>query len=185
MYFVLEQDRETSFMAVFEDANPGHDLKWCKGSSIEPDEQPSNLKLIVDEPRDEYPDFFTDVPATFCSQRMRARMEAAGVDNIEYYPVEMTERGSGKRIDGYFAINVIGRMACMDRQRSKFTEWRKRIARIQSLALDEGAIQGMKVFRPHEYLAVILVDENVAESIRGLPGVDLRPAEGWGDGHRF
>ena len=185
MYFVMEHDRETSFMTAFKDDNPGHDLKWAMGRPIEPDEQPSGLKLIVDEPRDEYPDFFTDLPAAFCSQRLRERLEAAGVDSIDYYPIEMVERDSGRRIDGYFAINVLGRIACMDRQRSKFTEWRKRIIRIQSLALDESAIQGMKVFRPHEYLAVILVDGDVTESIRGLPGVDVRPAEGWGDCHRF
>lgn len=174
MYFVLEPDRETAFMVAFKQANRGHDLKWVMGSLMYPDEQPAGLKLIVDEPRDEYPDFFTDIPAPFCSRRMKERLEAAGV-----------ERESGRRIDGYFAINVIGRIACMDRQRSQFTEWRKRVSRIQSLVLDPAAIQGMRVFRPNEYPAVILVDGDVAEALRGLPGVTLRPAEGWTDAHRF
>ncbi|RKG99963.1 hypothetical protein D7V97_30950 [Corallococcus sp. CA053C] len=185
MYFVLEQERETAFMVSFEDANPGHDLKWSMGRLIPPDEKPSGLKLTVEEVRDAYPDYFTEVPVDFCSRRMRERLEAVGVDNIDYHPVEMVDEATGKHIDKYFAMNVLGRIVCMDRQRSQFTEWRKRIARIQSLVLDPAAIQGMRVFRMNEYPDVIVVDGDVAEALRGLPGVALRPAEGWSDAHRF
>jgi hypothetical protein len=184
MYFVLEQDRGTVFMAFAHDDNPGHDLKWSMGRLIEPDEQPRNLAVIVEDARERYPDFFTVVPTTFCSQRMRDALNAAGADNIEYYPVEMQEP-SGKRLDGYFAMNIIGRIECMDRERSEFTEWRKRIARIQSLSLNASAPKGVKIFRPHEYPDIILISEDVAEAIRGFPGVSLMAAEGWSDAHRF
>lgn len=184
MYYLLEEDRGYAFMASLKDDNPGHDAKWMMGRLLEPDDKPAGLKLTIDEPRERYPDFFTEVPAFFCSQRLRDRLKAAGVDNVEFYPLEMVER-SGKRIEGYFAINIIGRLACMDRERSQFTEWRKRITRIQSLALDMSAIKGFKVLRLHEYPELILVSEDVAEAIRELPGVSLRPAEGWNDAHRF
>ncbi|OJT24240.1 hypothetical protein BO221_13750 [Archangium sp. Cb G35] len=184
MYFVLEENREYAFMASFSDENPGHDAKWMMGKLLEPDDNPSGLKLKIEEPRDVYPDFFTEVPAFFCSQRMRDRLKAAGVDNVEFYPLEMVEP-SGKRIEEYFVINVIGRLACMDRERSQFKEWRKRITRIQSLALDMSAIKGLKVLRLHEYPELILVSEDVAEALRDLPGVSLKPAEGWSDAHRF
>lgn len=184
MYFVLEEDRAYAFMAVFEDANPGHDAKWMMGRLMEPDDKPSQLKLTIEEAPERYPDFFTEVPAFFCSQRLRDRLKAAGVDNVEFYPVDMAEQ-SGRRVEGYFAMNIIGRIACMERERSKFTEWRKRVTRIQSLALDESAIKGLKIFRPHEYPEAIIVSKDVAEALRDLPGVLLQPAEGWSDAHRF
>lgn len=185
MYFVLEEDREYAFMAAFEDANPGHDLKWMMGQPIGVDEKPSKLKLTIEEPLDQYPDFFTETPVTFCSKRLQDRLKAAGVDNIEYYPVDMVDKSGKRQIDGYFAMNVIGRIKCMDRQRSKFTEWDERVARIHSLSLKKSAMKGLKVFRPDEYQEIILVSADVGEALRGLPGVLLMPAEGWSDTHRF
>lgn len=184
MYYVLEEDRRYAFMASLKDDNPGHDAKWMMGRRLEPDDRPAGLKLMIEESREGYPDFFCEVPAFFCSERLRDRLKAVGADNLEFYPLDMIEP-SGKRIEGYFAFNVIGRLACMDHERSQFTQWRNRIVRIQSLALNLSATKGLKILRLNEYPELVLVSEDVAEAIRELAGVSLRPAEGWSDAHRF
>lgn len=184
-YFALEQDRDTAFMAAFEEAEPGHDLKYMSGRLISPEEQPKELTVFVDDPPDTYPDFFWTIRAVFCSQRMRERLTAAGVDNVEYFPVRIVEEESGREVPGYYLMNIVARISALDRDRAKVTEWRKRITRVQSLALNDAAIGGTKVFRLHEYPGIVFVSDDVAAAVRSLPGVALRPAEGWNDAHRF
>ena len=119
-----------------------------------------------------------------CSLKFRNRLDALGVNNVGYIPIDIIEE-SGTHVEGYFAMNIIGRLRCMDRSRSQFTFWRNRITRIQSLSLDIMAIHDCSIFRLHEYPELVLVEDRVATQLRDMPGVSLLPAEGWSDEHLF
>lgn len=194
MYHVLEMDLEQAVMAAFEEARPGHDLKWLEGRLFGPDERPESPAVTLSEvyddfdepgdPQEELPDFFELMRVCVGSQRFRAALTAAGVANVEYYPV-VIRSSPPREIGSYFALNVVGRVACMDMDRSDYTVHDGRVARIHSLALDEGAIHGLTIFRLHELPEIILVAQRVADALRDLQGVSLLPAEGWSDEHRF
>jgi hypothetical protein len=184
MYYVLDADREFAVQASFEEANPGHDLKWFMGRLMDETERPFDLKLHPVEPPEKYPDYFELMRVTIVSQKFKDALASAGVDNVEFFPVSIVDP-SNKAIGAHYAMNIAGRIACMDKARSKFTTWEGQVARIRSLALDESAIKGCKIFRLHENQTVPLLHEDVANTIRTLQGVLLKPAEGWSDKHRF
>jgi hypothetical protein len=184
MYYVLEAAPEHMVDGVFEEANPGHDIKWMVGQGMEPDEKPDELKILLDEPNEEYPDFFELVHTPFGSERFKKALAASGVDNVEFYPTPILD-DSGKVVASTLAMNILGRIACMDKTKSQVTRLGKRIVRIKSLAIDDGAIHGCKMFRIHERPSLILVSRDVADAIRELVGVTLLPAEGWSDSHLF
>ena len=193
MYYVLEQDINHSVSASFLDANPGHHMKWYKGQQFEKDELPSNLQLHIDnddiEITDEnedgvYPDFFTGIATAFCSEKTYQVLDKAGIQNIQYYPVVIIEEG-GRHVEGYYAMNILGRIACLDRSQSKCNYFEGEVVRIKSMVLEESLVHDIPIFRLHELPDTILVNEKVANLIAGLVGVHLSPAEGWNDNHLF
>jgi uncharacterized protein DUF1629 len=184
MYYVLDADRELAVQASFEEANPGPGLKWFMGRAMDADERPVDLKLVPTEPPEQYPDYFELRRVAIVSQKFKEALASVGVDNVEFFPVSIGSPAK-KAIGAHYAMNIVGRIACMDKTRSKFTTWEGQVARIRSLALDEIAIKGCKIFRLHENQTIPLLHEDVANAIRALQGVLLKPAEGWSDKHRF
>lgn len=184
MYYVLDADRALAVDANFKEANPGHDLKWFMGRIMDADERPLDLMVVSTSPPQEYPDYFDLMRAIIVSQKFKDALASAGADNVEFFPVSIMEP-TKRPLGAYYALNIIGRIACMDRSRSKFTTWEEQVARIRSLAIDESAIKEIKILRLHEEPTVLLVDEDVASAVRGLKGVLLMPAEGWSDKYRF
>ena len=200
MYCVLEMDPEQAVMASFEEANPGHDLKWLMGSIPDTDTRPAGLRIMIDEPDDEYeepeaesadgnagpayPDYFELMRVPIGSTRLKEALTRAGVDNIEYYPVPIVDL-SGQTVQGHYAMNIIGRLTCIDRAKSALVTDGGQIVRIKSLTLDTQKIHGAKVFRLHEYPEITIVSSDVADALHEMSGVLLLPAQGWSDEHRF
>lgn len=190
-------------MALFQEDEPGHDLKWLFGAPMTVD-VPRNTSIVIDDDHDhdeydqgsdatsssdhddsEYPDFFDMMRAPIGSERLKFALERAGVDNVEFFPTTI-EEPSGKRLAGYYAMNIVGRISCVDSERSVFSKTStQKIVRIDSLVLREENIGGAKLFRLHEYPEIIVITEDVASAVRSLPGVLLSPATGWSDAHRF
>jgi hypothetical protein len=193
MYYILEQDRNNSVSASFSDANPGHHMKWYKGQKFEKNELPSDLQLHIDNNdieivdqniRAVYPDFFTGTATAFCSEKMRQLLDKAGIQNIEYYPLVIIEEG-GRRVEGHYAMNILGRIACLDKTQSECNYFEGEIVRIKSMAIDESLVHDIPIFRLHELPDIILVSEKIANVTKGLVGIQLSPAEGWNDSHLF
>jgi uncharacterized protein DUF1629 len=118
------------------------------------------------------------------STKFREALEAARVDNIDYYPAKITDASSGRVHDNYWAANIVGLVSCMDRQKSKYASRAVSpdlVRNIDELHLDYSKIHGEKIFRLKEYFRLILVDETVKQAITDaqLRGVLLVPAEGY------
>ncbi|WP_437661598.1 imm11 family protein [Sorangium sp. So ce1182] len=183
-YHVLEEDRDWKFLASLGEADPGHDIKWLMGRPFEYGEQPRDLVVELEERRRSYPDFFELLRAPVVSYRFKGALDSIGVDNVDYYPTLLREP-RGRCVQGYYVINVVGRIACVDRAASRFTMVDDQLIRMQSLVIDPQAASGARVFRLHEYPEIIVVDAGVADAVKSLVGLTLRPADGWSDAHRF
>ncbi|WP_437277904.1 hypothetical protein WME90_42830 [Sorangium sp. So ce375] len=186
-------------MASFEEARPGHDLKWMHGQRFAFDVTPAGLKIILEEPFDEHmtdgeesegvqpetlPDFFELMRVPIGSGRLRNALLGAGVDNVEYYPALLVE-SSGRTMEGLQAMNVVGLVDAIDRGASALVSDDDQIVRIDALTLNERAIGDLKIFRLLGYRDILVVHPAVADAVRSLAGVRLSPAQGWSDEHRF
>lgn len=203
-YFILEQNSSTAVMALLQEREPGHDLEWLLGQPVTTDgSRPRDIKVILDndydydehfnaagtapdfeDESDILPDYFDTLKSPIGSERFKTALSRIGVDNVEFVPASI--QGTPKPVQmNYYVINVIGRIACIDRVHSLLSNSGGQVARIISLTLKPEAIAEAKMFRMHEYPEIIVVSDDVASAIRSLSGVSLMPADGWNDAHRF
>jgi hypothetical protein len=122
------------------------------------------------------PDLVTYLIPLF-SERIRATLDAAGVDNIDYYPVTLTGPEANQTDDRYMLGNVLGLVECIAHSKSNGTQhplskrWQ-----YTSFVIDEERVSTLLLFRPLEMRNLIVVHEHLAErlSAAGLDGVRIR-----------
>ncbi|MFP2927135.1 imm11 family protein [Pyxidicoccus sp. 3LG] len=118
------------------------------------------------------------------SSRFKDALDSAGVDNIDYYPAEITNESTGKVHRGYYAANIIGMIAGLDRSKTLYTpmpSFPDTVLEFKELHLDLAKVHGAKVFRLQESCTTLLMHESVKQAIEkaGLRGMELLPAEGY------
>lgn len=122
-----------------------------------------------------------DIP--LFSPTLRRALEAAGVDNVEYFPATVTHPKTKQKRE-YWAANVLGMVAGMDRKRSKYTGFRGSddlAGEIEKLVLDDEAFEKLGICRLSEYDLLIVVSEKVkrAAAAAGVEGVVFMSPRDW------
>lgn len=160
------------------------ELDFFKGSLLEVP-QKVNLHIEVESLHTPLPDYFEVHGVPVVNKKFIEAIELASVDNYQAFPVEIRFEDVIK--SGYFILNVIGQIKCFDEPRSKLSKFGPSIALIFSLKLLENPANGSYIFRAHEYLEVIFIQENVKKEIEkaNISGCKMRNADGWSDEHRF
>jgi len=89
-------------------------------------------------------------------------------------------------LQGYYILNVVGRVACIDLDASDLKKFKNVIVRIKKLVLDAN-IQVVELFRANEFPLAILISETIQQQLNQakLSGLLMKPADGWNDQHRF
>ncbi len=98
------------------------------------------------------------------SSRLRKLLEKTGCNNIQYFPVTLRNAANGAETSNYCLSNILGRIACLDRDHSEFEvseEDEDRVDFIEALAIDEKKILGFDLFRLHEDPEIIIASERV------------------------
>lgn len=164
---------------------PGHpELRFNSGARISEQIPVIELRQGPDH-QGSIPDHVpTALAGMVVSSRFRQALEAAGVDNIDYYDARILNTVTGAALDGYHVANIIGRVACLDREASVVEPAPgipDAILDIYEMVLDYDRIGDLRMFRLHELPFVILVDEGVKEAIQRaqITGVRLSPADGY------
>jgi len=183
MYYVLEDTGEAIIVGGVEEAHSTLANRFARGIKLQPNEQPDGLQVVIESPPEQYPDYFELQATPIASARFLSALQAAGVNNYDAYPVAIHE--AERTVTGWHVINFLGRVSCMDTERTVCTRYKSRIARLKSLAIDETRIHGLPLFRLHEYELLVLVSQQVKTALSGLSGLRLPEAEGWSDQHRF
>lgn len=97
-----------------------------------------------------------------------AAFEALGINNLDKYPVSITDPDNGIVYTNYKAVNIIGAVSAADMNKSRY-ELKDSIPLVNvafdELVLKENEIQDLLIFRLAESLTTILVHESVRDCL--------------------
>ena len=123
-------------------------------------------------PHDGYkglPKEFSDGAIPLMSARLKGVLDAAAVDNIVYYPVQLKNSETGATYD-YFAFNLLGLVSATDFGKSRLESYDgdfKGDSTIEHLVVDPAKARDLAMFRLTEKFSTILVHERVRKRIEG------------------
>jgi hypothetical protein len=112
-----------------------------------------------------------------------AALAAAGVDNLDVYPAEITDPRDGSVTREWSAVNVLGAVAAADMARSRFVAHGAPAlidVDFDSLVLDPEKTRDLPLFRLAECVTTILVHADVKRALeaeRGFGLAFLAPAD--------
>lgn len=127
---------------------------------------------FVADPGQKLNDYLFNLPAwPLCSGKLRQALEHAGVQNVQYFPVELVAKDGKTLSSDYNVANFLGRLKCLDWENSVVDPAYRAdglAIHIDKLVLDTRAIEGRKLFRMEENSAVLLVAQSLRAHIESL-----------------
>lgn len=99
-----------------------------------------------------------------------------GVDNLEVFPVAITDRRTGEVCNDYFAVNIVGLVKAADMAKSRATSHSPDgliDTDFDSVAIDERTPRDFKMFRLAESVNALVVHRSVKEHLESLGGFEL------------
>jgi hypothetical protein len=110
------------------------------------------------------PSDFLEWPCFVVSTAMRAALDRAGVDNIQYWRAEVRMSGVEWVRSDYWLGNVLSVLPCVDRDQSHFQGGPD--GSLLSFRVDPARTQGLGLFRLAEDRSVVLVDARVRRHLQ-------------------
>jgi hypothetical protein len=109
------------------------------------------------------------------SGRFLDLLRSSGVDNIDAYPASVVDVAGNVLEKRYWAVNLVGLIACVDRDASSFdSNSREPLLELRKLVVDIAKTRGALMFRLAERPSFILVAESVRAAIDGVDLIDVR-----------
>lgn len=184
MYYILKTEHhELAGMIDYSGDNWGQDFN----QGVPLDESFDDLKITVKLERDpdQLPDYFELDATPIISDKFVQELKHLPMNTYQLYPI-LIESPQGSRA-GYSLLNVVGRIPCVDKRASDYTLYDGEIVRMKKMALVDNIKEERDIFRAEEYPLVIFLSERIAKALAssGLTGMQINPAEGWSDRHRF
>jgi len=179
-YYVLGAG-SPDMMLLYEPQNPSLRDRWMAGRRFQ--KQPKVPVVVEIQPNNELgvllPYFGT---ATLMSDAFCDSLREAGVDNLDLYDAVIRSQDGSVVHGGYKAFNLIGVIKAADLSHTIFNDPGPRLfdASINALAIDAGKARGLLMFRLAEYVAAVMVHENVKRALEAkrFPHVVFRdPSE--------
>jgi len=154
------------------------DFTWVGGVKIDVD-LPTPLQFFLDPDSGDFLPTFFEPSIPLMSEKMLSVLTNAGVDNIQTYDTDVYDKNSKKIEETYFAINVVGRIECVDLEKSvyKAKKSSKRL-RFKKIIIDENKTHGALLFRLHEKPSEVVIHDSVKEHLEkaNLPGLEFKKA---------
>lgn len=136
--FVLEADPEVAPRATLLLPEGVHSLALLRGHGLDDDDRAAltrGLAVYCDDEELALPDWFWAGVAPVVSGRLLAALVSLGVDNLEAFPV-VVEHDLGPVAADYYALNVVGCVACIDLDRSEYTRFGGRLFALETMHVD-------------------------------------------------
>jgi hypothetical protein len=182
-YYILRQDRrilnQPTVMRCPREIDP---VEWIDGT-LRP-APPIPLRLTLSANSSTSRGAIIGGLLTLFHQRFREDLTSLGIDNIQYFPVEL-QNPEGAIEHSYFLINVFGLLRAVDVSASVFEPMPTGgQGDLRSFKIDAAKAMGQRFFRLAEAPTLIIIDQTLqaALSSRTLPGVIMLPTErydGW------
>lgn len=127
----------------------------------------------------------SDLGCSIVSERLKLFFDSLGIDNIQYFPVQIIEKKGAKPLDNYYVANIVGLADCIDTDASKMRadieEGKKPIIyRITNLVLKD-CFFDKPILRLAYFTRVILIHENWKAKLTalGIKGIKLISPVRW------
>jgi hypothetical protein len=190
MYYVMQRETESAGKYVYFAEEPsGYDGdSWRTGSLMAPAAEPMTL-VAQDERTNKLSDMLLNAAdLQVYSPKLVASLTAAGVDNIQYFPITILDAATGKTREDYRVANILGKIACVDLENSNVRYFRgsKDIRSVEEFSLLEDRIKplaGQKkaplLFRLGELEFLLIAHESVKDALErdGITGVKFTPTK--------
>jgi hypothetical protein len=145
---------------------------------------PIQVKIRDDDKNNPWPSFIS-VPVPFLSKHMYEVLLAAGVNNIDVYPVEISHPDGtiAPESDNYYVFNLLGTVAAVDLAKTVYDPNTQVASMItmsfDSLAIDKAKAKGHLMFRLAESITTILVHESVKTALEeaNIPLIEFYETE--------
>lgn len=153
-------------------------LEWIRGRVVSP--PPNPLRLMLSEASGE---FFGDIVEPFVtvySTKLRSALTAFGVDNVEYFPVELEHPRTHRVEREYWLANVVGRVSCVDLANSTYTpSGSGKGLNLEGFVIDSRRAPDAPLFRLDEQPTLVVINEALQAHLAGanLRGVRMTPTE--------
>jgi len=181
--FVLEADPEVAPRATLLFPEGVHSLALLRGHGLDDDDRAAltqGAAVYCDDEALALPDWFWAGVAPVVSGRLLAALVSLGVDNLEAFPVAV-EHDLGPVAADFYALNVVGCVACIDLDRSEFTSFEGRLFALETMHVNPRLPDDVMLVRPAEWPMVLLVRDELATALAALPmtGLRLTPTATW------
>jgi hypothetical protein len=141
---------------------------WGVGKIAE--KQPTEPVEISATPKNGYeldPADWQDQGVPFMSKRLKAAIDSAGVDNINYLPITLKNTETGKVYE-YFAFNLLGLVDAADPAQSKIDSHDGDFvgdSQINDLIIDDEKCGGLLMFRLKQKFSAVVVHEKIKKAV--------------------
>jgi len=137
---------------------------WVEGTRFDEDLPVQTLEL---DPAygTTMPDFF-DTTIPLMSDRLVEAVRKAGVDNFDAYPMILRRRDTGEEWRNYNAMNFIGSIDAIDREKSDCQRSASGRLLCESITIDPKAAGDAICFRLTEGPHLLVVHERVATALK-------------------
>jgi hypothetical protein len=155
---------------------PSVGIPWLAGqkTNVVP-EQPIRFELDTEKGGDQLPEMFM-VSVPLFSRKLLDALQSAGVDNLQVFAAEIADRKRDRIFGDYFAVNIVGLVACADMALSLIEPTSAPpMAEFRELVIDETKAMGQHLFRLAENTRIVLVSQQVRDLLqsRDFVGVAL------------
>jgi len=177
MYYIIndldnpsidEDEDDVPFLEIHEELITNPRRGWHSGAILT--DPPLRSIEIEATPQFGYqgppPDYYDDA-ISLMSPRLAKILTEAGVDNIYYYPVNLTYRKTDIRYD-WLAFNIVGLISAVDDTKSDITnpDGKNLInSTIKGFSIDSSKTHDQFLFRLAENVMITLVHKNIKNAI--------------------
>ena len=170
MYFQFTVDRFYDF-GINEPTDLPLALDFTNGSLISmPIAEPVQFTTNASA-GERLPDFWdSSIPAM--SKRFVELLEGAGVTNLQKFSATVTSTEVQSVWKDYYAVNILGLIACVDFNKSEYTEIFPGSFSFDKLAIDATKTNGLLLFRLQEDPAIILIHKSIGKYIAQMDPED-------------
>jgi hypothetical protein len=174
-YYLLEHDlRIPETSAIGQIPNSLEPLDWISGKK-QPD--PGPLKLSTSAVSGDFlPDMMGSLVTLF-STNLKNALTEFGVQNIDYFPVELEHATEKTTVRNYWLANITERIACIDVQNSVLIPRPSGLKpRLEKFRVDPVRAGDRKLFRLDEKPTLIVINQPLRKFLQAqeIYGVRLR-----------
>lgn len=158
-YYLLQPDRDDPDIAAIGGVPESFEpLDWISGKKLGGPQGVLRLHLsAVSGPM--LGDVIGSLVTVF-SDDLKNALTSFGIDNIDYYPVELEDTTTQQVHAGFWLVNILGRVNCVDTARSTIAprpSGSKGV--LKSFQVDAKRTGGLHLFRLDEKPTLIVIDE--------------------------